>query len=210
MEDYKIIHFQYLLLEWYKKNKRNFPWRYTYNPYYVLVSELMLQQTSANQVIDVYNNFVAEYSSMEALSKVDYEQVEKYFYSLGLVYRARVLVEISKTMWDLYKGIPNDKNSLMSIKGIGDYICNAILCFGYNKAYAIVDTNVIRVFDKILDYRSRSATPHKDVNIWEFAQSILPKSDYVDYNYALLDFGAALKSNNQLEKEFVYMLNDQI
>ena len=202
MEDSEIAIFQSVLLEWYSRNKRTFPWRYTYNPYYVLVSEIMLQQTGAKQVVQVYNDFIDKYPTLRHLSEALYDDVLILFDRIGLRYRAERIINIAKEIMKSNTDIPSTREGLISIKGIGKYTCNAILCFGYSQPYAIVDTNVIRVFDRILDYKTRLQPPHTDKDIWKFAQSILPEKDFVDYNYALLDLGTALRNSNEVEKKF--------
>jgi len=112
---------------------------------------------------------------------------------LGLFYRADRLISISRQIIEMYNGvIPNKREELLAIRGIGNYTGNAILCFGYNKPYAIVDTNVIRVFERFFDFKSSSKRPHTDKKVWEFAQMLIPVNNYVDYNYGLLDFAAVV------------------
>jgi A/G-specific adenine glycosylase len=191
VEETQIVAFQVFLLDWYKENKRIFPWRYTFNPYKILISEVLLQQTNADNVVDPYNNIIEKYASLNELSNSDPVKLRELFKKIGLFYRADRLIEISEVIINQYSGIiPDKRDELMDIKGIGNYICNAILCFGYNKPYAVLDTNVIRIFKRVFGVESMKDRPRDDKKLWEFAQVILPEDCYVDYNYALLDFAA--------------------
>lgn len=186
-----IKEFQSKVLQYYLYHKRNFPWRYTFNPYKVLVSEILLQQTNVEKVIKPYCAIIEKYCSIQELGNAEIEFLRDLFKDLGLFYRADRLINISKQIIEKYGGIiPEKREDLIKIKGIGDYTCNAVLCFGYKKPYAIVDTNVIRVFERVLNFKSLKKRPHTDKKIWEFAQLLLPFDDFIDYNYGLLDFAA--------------------
>lgn len=188
-----IRNFHKYIYKWYFKNQRMFPWRYTYNPYKVLVSEILLQQTNAEKVVQPYNVIVKKYRSVYELADADIVFLKNIFKNLGLFYRADRLINISKQIIKKYEGIiPDKRQDLLSIKGIGNYISSAVLCFGYKKPYAIVDTNVIRVFERLFDFKSANKRPHTDKKVWQFAQAILPLENYVDYNYGLLDFAATV------------------
>lgn len=188
-----IENFQQYILNWYWSNGRKFPWRYTYDPYKVLVSEVLLQQTNAEKVIYTYNAIVEKYKSILELADADPAFLRDLFNKLGLFYRADRLISISRQIIEMYGGIiPEKRDDLLAVKGIGNYTSNAVLCFGYNKPYAIVDTNVIRVFEKVFGFKSSNKRPHTDKRVWDFAQMLIPLDNYVDYNYGLLDFGAVI------------------
>lgn len=193
ISDEELIMFQCFLLDWYDKNKRSFPWRYTYEPYKVLISETLLQQTNVEKVVEPYLKIVKAYKNIEQLENADSDFLRNVFKDIGLFYRADRLKQIAKEIVKHHnKIIPNNWPELIKIKGIGYYICSAILCFGYNKPYAVLDTNVIRMFDRLFDIKSDKKRPRDDIKLWEFAQSILPEDKYIDYNYAILDFGASI------------------
>lgn len=193
MECNKYEIFQNFIFEWYRKNGRIFPWRYTFDPYKVLVSEVLLQQTNAEKVVKPYNIIVENYKTVLELANADIIFLRNLFNELGLFYRADRLISISKQIMYFYNGkIPDKKEELLDIKGIGDYISSAVLCFGYNKPYAIVDTNIIRLFERIFNFRSSNKRPHTDREVWKFAQRLIPEINYVDYNYGLLDFASII------------------
>lgn len=191
MTDEEISIFQGILLVWYDRNMRSFPWRYIFNPYKVLISEVLLQQTNVEKVILPYYKIINQYKSIAELACADIKFLKDIFKYIGLFYRADRLINISKEIMNKYGGnIPNEWDQLIKIKGVGRYICSAVLCFGFNKPYAVLDTNVIRIFERVLGVESECTRPREDMKLWEFAQMLLPEEDYVDYNYALLDFAA--------------------
>lgn len=191
MTDEDIAVYHAVLLDWYDENKREFPWRYIFNPYKVFVSEILLQQTNVEKITVPYCILTEQYKDISELSHANIEFLREIFKEIGLFYRADRIISISKEIMNKYDGIiPNQRGKLIRIKGIGNYICNAILCFGYNEPYAVLDTNVIRIFERLLGVKSTCSRPREDKSLWEFAQMLLPKDDYVDYNYALLDFAS--------------------
>lgn len=191
IDEITIIEFQFLLLNWYKENMRHFPWRYTFDPYKVLISEILLQQTNVYQIVNSYNQLIDKYKTLLDLSNGDINFINSIFSNLGLHYRSERLLNIAKSIVEYHNGIiPVENDILLNIKGIGHYTAGAILCFGYNKPAPILDRNVIRIFKRIFGAESGKSKPHEDPQLLDFTSSLLPESDYVDYNYALLDFGA--------------------
>jgi A/G-specific adenine glycosylase len=185
--------FQTKILIWYSTNKRNFPWRYTYDPYKVMVSEILLQRTQAQQVIDPYNEILFRYKNIKNLSEAEEKDLLILIKNIGLHKRAAILKNISKEIVQKYSGIiPRKKDSLIKIKGIGNYTANSILCFGYNKPYGLIDTNISRIYIRFFDLTITTKRVHADKNLWNFAEGMIPSENYVDYNYALLDFGALI------------------
>lgn len=193
LSDEEITMFQSILLTWYYENKRDFPWRYTFEPYKVLVSEILLQQTNAEKVVESYLKIIEVYKDINSLANSDVNFLKQVFKDIGLFYRANRLKGIAEEITNYHKGaIPDKWEDLIRIKGIGCYICSAILCFGFNQPYAILDTNVIRVFERLLEVKSEKKRPRDDTKLWKFAQILVPENGYIDYNYAILDFGASV------------------
>ncbi|WP_242851491.1 A/G-specific adenine glycosylase [Clostridium sp. DMHC 10] len=155
VSDEEICMFQCFLLDWYDKNKRKFSWRYTFDPYKVLISEILLQQTNVEKIIEPYLNIIKAYKNIEELAECDTEFLKDIFKDIGLFYRADRLKDIAKDIVKYHnKTIPDSWDELIKIKGIGYYICSALLCFGFNKPYAVLDTNVIRIFKRVFDVKS--------------------------------------------------------
>lgn len=175
------------LLKWFSENQRDFPWRKTDNPYYILVAELMLQQTGANKVVGSYKQFIKKYPSIFICSKGQNPTMEKIFKPLGLPYRARVIKEISKEIVSKYnRKVPCQKEKLMAIKGIGEYIASAVMVMAFNSNTVVVDTNVRRIFKRLY------GNDLKDKEIAQIANGLLPNGKPKCFNLALLDFASLI------------------
>ena len=185
--------FTKLLLTWYKKNKRKLLWRQTKDPYKILVVEILLQRTDYKKIKKIYPIFIQKYPTIFNLYQAEDEDISELFNKIGLVSRAIRLKKIGNDIIYKYKGkIPNNKNDLISLCGVGNYISNAVLCFAYNKRVPIVDSNIIRLYGRVFNLKSLKSRPHTDKKIWDFAQKILPSFNYIEYNYALLDFSSKI------------------
>jgi A/G-specific adenine glycosylase len=182
------------IIQWYKKKGRDFPWRYNKDIYQVLVSELLLQKTDAPKVEAVFNDFFSAYKEIHDIYKAEIKDIEEKLLHLGLYkHRADRLKSIAQTIVENYSGeIPQNKEDLLKLKGVGEYISNAVLCFGYNEPEPIVDTNVIRIFNRLFKMQSSKKRPRNDKDIWKFAGELLPKKKIQDYNYGLLDFASLI------------------
>jgi len=145
------------ILEWGEKNLREFPWRYSENPYEILISEIMLQRTNAKQVATIYSDFIRKYPSFKALSTTPYEEIYNQLKSLGLTWRVKKLYSLSEIILSKYGGvIPKSREILKTLPGIGDYISGAYLINAYNKKVPLLDTNIVRVLSRVF------ALPQKD------------------------------------------------
>jgi DNA (cytosine-5)-methyltransferase 1 len=183
--------FRRCLLGWYRENKRDFPWRYSKDPYKIIISEILLQKTDAPKVLPVYRKFIKKYPNANSLQKAKLSDVKKLIESLGLLYRAERLISIGKVISASCKRtVPCSKKELLELKGLGQYAASAVRCFAFNKREAIVDNNVVRVMERVFGFRSNKNRPRDDMLLWKFAESLLPARKFEDYNYALLDFSA--------------------
>ena len=185
--------FRRKIIKWYKQNKRDFPWRVQRTPYKVFISEMLLQQTNAEKVIDPYLKITSDYESFLALSSADQKRLREVFEKVGLFYRSERLIRASKQIIDDHQGsLPADHEIIEGIYGVGDYICSSVLCFGFGKRYAVVDSNIIRILSRVFNVKSEKKRPRNDKLIWNAADQLLPKYNYIDFNYALLDFAAVI------------------
>src|SRR5512139_2293879 len=142
--------FRRLLLRWYRENGRDLPWRRTDDPYHILVSEVMLQQTQVERVLPKYAEWLGKYPSLESLASAPVEEVAKTWYPLGYNVRPRRLHAIARESVERYGGrLPSDGSTLLSFKGIGSYTAGAILSFAFRQAVPILDTNVARVLFRV-------------------------------------------------------------
>jgi len=183
-----------LLLEWWEKNKRDFPWRRSSDPYAVLIAELLLRKTTAKQVEKVYKAFLTRYPVPESLSTATEAEVEEFLRPLGMEHRrAKLLVELGKALVEKHRGsVPNSIEDLLQLPGVGAYTANTVLCFAYGKNAVIVDTNAVRVFQRVFGFRSKRRRPKDDHALWELARSIAPADRMREFNFAVIDFAHSI------------------
>jgi A/G-specific adenine glycosylase len=185
--------FRRRLLAWYRRNGRELPWRETRDPYRILVSEIMLQQTQVDRVLPKYHEWIARYPSLEALAAARPSQVAKTWYPLGYNIRPRRLHAIAREAVAKYGGLlPDDEAAIRSFKGIGDYTAGAIMSFAFGKRAAIVDTNVARVLYRVFVGRGDASSHAMKRHLWDVSRTLLPRRHVFDFNQALMDFGATM------------------
>ncbi|HYR45133.1 MAG TPA: A/G-specific adenine glycosylase, partial [Terriglobia bacterium] len=137
------------LVRWFEENQRPLPWRASYDPYHVWVSEVMLQQTQVETALPYYDRFIREFPSIEALSRANEERVLTLWAGLGYYRRAKNLMAAAREIVEKHGGnIPSDHQALLKLPGIGQYMAGAILSIAFNKPYAVVDGNVRRVLSR--------------------------------------------------------------
>ena len=181
--------FRSRLLAWYAKHKRDLPWRRTRDPYHILVSEIMLQQTQVDRVIPKYHEFLQQYPTLEALARAPRAEVKKRWYPLGYNIRPVHLHMVAREAVARYGGkLPDDPEMLQTFKGIGRYTAGAIASFAYGKPAPILDTNVKRVLGRV--FYGMDGRKVKERELWALAGDLLPRVRAYDFNQALMDFGA--------------------
>jgi A/G-specific adenine glycosylase len=186
--------FRLRLLRWYRRHGRDLPWRRTSDPYHILVSEIMLQQTQVDRVLPKYAEWLEKYPSLHALAAAPEHDVTQTWRPLGYNIRPRRLQSIAREAVARYHGkLPADEATLRSFKGIGQYTAGAIRSFAFRERAAILDTNVARVLFRVFvgkgDPKSHAMTKH----LWSLSAAVLPR-DVFDFNQALMDFGAMVCS----------------
>ena len=187
--------FRQRLLTWYRRHGRDLPWRKTTDPYSILVSEIMLQQTQVDRVLPKYVEWLAKYPSLPALAAAPEGEVTETWYPLGYNIRPRRLHAIARESVSRYGGsLPADEETLRSFKGIGAYTAGAIRSFAFGQRAAILDTNVARVLFRIFIGTGRARGHAMDRRLWEISRAVLPHRHVFDFNQALMDFGATLCS----------------
>lgn len=183
--------FRRRLLRWFAKHGRNFAWRKTKDPYIILLSEVLLQRTQAQQVASNFNNIVLQIPTLDMLYSSRYDDVSKALQPLGLAKRAETLISMAKVLIEQHAGeIPADPDQLRSLPGIGRYIASATACFAFAHRIPVVDTNVVRIFFRYFGITSKKKRPHEDRLVWKLAELLLPKRNTEAYNRALIDFAA--------------------
>jgi A/G-specific adenine glycosylase len=183
--------FQRQLLRWYATHRRDLPWRRTGDPYHILVSEIMLQQTQVDRVVPKYHEFLQRYPTFASLARARPGEVRRTWYPLGYNVRPSRLQGIARETLARYDGrLPDDAEALRRMPGIGRYTAGAILAFAYRRDAAVVDTNVRRVLGRVFLGHRRLARLRGQKAMWDLAEALLPPRRAYDYNQALMDFGA--------------------
>ena len=183
--------FQTRLLEWYTAHSRDLPWRRTRDPYRVLVSEIMLQQTQVDRVIPKYRQFLRRYPTLERLAQADPGAVRRLWYPLGYNARPFRLHQIAREAVASYGGrLPDRAQDLRQLPGVGRYTAGAVLAFAYGRDVAVLDTNVRRVLGRVFLGARRAARARGEKLYWDLAEALVPRGRGYDFNQALMDFGA--------------------
>jgi A/G-specific adenine glycosylase len=183
--------FRRQLLTWYRKHGRDLPWRKTDNPYHILVSEIMLQQTQVDRVLPKYYEWLERYPSFEALAAASENEVTAVWYPLGYNIRPKRLHSIAREAVSRFGGqLPCDQETLLSFKGIGRYTAGAIRSFAFRERAAIVDTNVARVLARVFLGRMQAKEAAMQRRLWHLSEALVPRRHVFDFNQALMDFGA--------------------
>jgi A/G-specific adenine glycosylase len=179
------------LLTWYRSIRRDLPWRRTKNPYYIWVSEVMLQQTQVDTVIPYYSRFITQFPTMEDLAFAEEESVLKLWEGLGYYSRARNLQAGVKEVVENYMGkLPTERSEILKIKGIGPYTSGAILSIAFNKSEPAVDGNVMRVLSRLFLIEDDIAKAKTRQIFEQLLYKLIPDNEASDFNQALMELGA--------------------
>jgi len=185
--------FRRTLLGWYRRKGRDLPWRRTSDPYHILVSEVMLQQTQVDRVVPKYHEWLVKYPSLEALASAAEDDVAETWRPLGYNIRPRRLHAIARESVARYGGrLPSDRETLLSFKGIGAYTAGAIRSFAFRERAAILDTNVARVLFRVFVRRGDPKAHAMRKHLWAVSEAVVPYKHVFDFNQALMDLGATV------------------
>jgi A/G-specific adenine glycosylase len=183
--------FRRKLLGWYRNHGRDLPWRRTSDPYHILVSEVMLQQTQVDRVLPKYHEWLEKYPSLAALASAPEKEVTATWRPLGYNIRPRRLHTIARESVARYGGeLPSDEETLLSFKGIGAYTAGAIRSFAFGQRAAILDTNVARVLFRVFVGRGDAKAHAMRKQLWAVSEALVPHKHVFDFNQALMDLGA--------------------
>jgi A/G-specific adenine glycosylase len=183
--------FRQRLLTWYRRHGRDLPWRKTDDPYHILVSEIMLQQTQVDRVLPKYSEWLNKYPSLHALADASEKDVTKTWYPLGYNIRPKRLQTIAREAVARYDGrLPSDEATLLSFKGIGAYTAGAIRSFAFRQRAAILDTNVARVLFRVFISKGDPKGHAMKRQLWQISEALVPVRHAFDFNQALMDLGA--------------------
>ena len=202
------------LLIWYRKNKRKLPWRLkknAKNPYYVWISEIMLQQTNVSTVINYYKKFIFNWPTVHSLSKSKLDKILFVWQGLGYYTRAANLHKTAKIICSKYDGkIPNTYNALIQLPGIGEYTANAIMSIAYNKKTIGIDVNINRIISRLYNLNLNN-----NKEITKRLYKLLPNKKCGDFMQALMDVGAKICKKQNVDclicplKKYCYFYNQK-
>ncbi len=185
----KKIKFNDILFTWHKKNYRDMPWRETSDPYKILISEIMLQQTQVERVRVKYVEFLKKFPNVRTLAQASLGEVLSVWSGLGYNRRAKYLHECAKNIVVEYGGkFPNDFEKLKKLPGIGISTAGALLAFSFGQETPMIDTNIRRILTRT--FFNLEAQLPSDKALYAFAQTLIPKGKGRVWNYAMLDLGA--------------------
>jgi len=178
------------LTVWFEENQRSLPWRSSYDPYHVWISEVMLQQTQVETVVPYFERWMAALPSVSALAEADEQTVLNLWAGLGYYSRARNLMAAAKLIESDHNGsLPADYEALRSLPGIGQYTAGAILSIAFNKAYPVVDGNVRRVLSRVYGWEEDSPK-----RLWDAAAMLVQRAKPRLINQAIMELGATVCS----------------
>jgi A/G-specific adenine glycosylase len=184
--------FRNKVIRWFNKNKRDYPWRETHDPFRVLIAEMMLRRTKADQVKQVYDRLFAEYPGIEAMAKARDEELEQILYPLGLKWRTPAFGLVAREVQAKYRcRIPEEREELTTLPGVGEYVAGAVLSIAYGKKEWIVDSNIVRLFKRYFGIKT-SKEGRRDKHVVELAKAYVSGKDPRKANLALLDFAALM------------------
>ncbi|HZR06775.1 MAG TPA: A/G-specific adenine glycosylase [Candidatus Udaeobacter sp.] len=183
--------FRRSLLAWFRRHGRDLPWRKTRNPYAILVSEFMLQQTQVVTVIPYYNKWLRRFPDFASVSCASQNDVLHAWQGLGYYNRARNLRAAARIVQDQHRGIlPDDIPAIRKLPGVGRYIANAVATFSFDQPVPIVEANSSRVLARLLDMRAPIDSAIGREKLWAHAARLVPRRNAAGFNSALIDLGA--------------------
>ena len=178
------------LVDWFHANGRDYPWRRTTDPWAILVSEIMLQQTTIPTVLGRYADWMHRFPTPQALASATEEEALRSWEGLGYYRRVRSLRAAAQAIMERHGGeFPTEEAGIRALPGIGDYTAGAVMSFAFNKPAPLVDANVARVFSRLCDSRTPVDSPAGRKEQWQLAEQMLHRTDPRAYNSALMELG---------------------
>lgn len=182
--------FRKILLRWYRRNGRTFPWRENCQPFHLLVAEMMLQRTKAEQVVPVFLNALERYPTPVDLAEAPLSELKVLLQPLGLSWRHPKFKEMAIELVNRFKGkVPESRKLLTSLPGVGDYVAGAVLSIAFNKPEWVVDANIVRLFWRYFDVKT-SSEGRRDRHVIELANRYASGRRPKSATLAILDHAA--------------------
>jgi A/G-specific adenine glycosylase len=183
--------FKLLIIDWYRQNKRDLPWRETIDPFKIWLSEVILQQTRVDQGLPYYLKFIDNFPDIHSLAKADEQLVLNLWQGLGYYSRGRNLHHTAKFISNELNGkFPGNSKELQRLKGIGPYTAAAIASFCFNEIIPVIDGNVSRVISRVFDISTPINSLEGETEIKALADELIDKNDPAIFNQAIMEFGA--------------------
>ena len=190
--DCRITMFRKNVLEWSRKSGRSFPWRVRSEPYRVLVAELMLRRTRAEQVVPVYEAFLDRFPDPSSLASAREEDVHDCLRPLGLAWRVPAFRLMARRLVQEYGGdVPRERTALLSLPGVGEYVARAVRCVAFDESEVLVDTNTVRVAGRYFGIEVHPES-RRSKSVQEAVAQLVDHSRPRTSNLALLDFAAKI------------------
>jgi len=187
------LRFRRRLLAWYAGHQRDLPWRRTRDPYAILVSEIMLQQTQVARVEDYWTRFVGRYPTVADLAAASADAVHESWAGLGYYARARNLHAAARAVVRDHDGaLPSSPDALRKLPGIGRYTAAAVASIAFGADVGTVDTNVARVLGRVFRLRGAVKSAARAKRTWRLVDALVPAGRAGDWNQALMDLGATI------------------
>lgn len=175
------------LVAWGQDYFRPFPWRLTEDPYHILMAEVMLHRTQAPQVVPVYLSFLAQYSTISASAQATKQDLHAILYALGLRWRIDLVYEMISDLVSRFDGrVPQEKDDLLSLPGVSQYIAGAVRCFTWNLPEPLIDTNTVRVVGRLFGLKVKDSS-RRDRCFGDLVAGLVDREAPRAYNYSLLD-----------------------
>jgi len=182
--------FRSKIIRWFNKNGRAYPWRETRDPFRVLIAEMMLRRTKADQVKKVYEQLFKEYPDVGVLANAGNKKLEQILYPLGLKWRTPAFSSVAREIGKKYQWkVPETREELTALPGVGEYVAGAVLSVAYNKKEWIVDSNIVRLFRRYFGIKT-SKEGRRDKHVVEMAKIYASGRNPRKANLAILDFAA--------------------
>jgi A/G-specific adenine glycosylase len=179
------------LLDWFSRHQRDLPWRRTYSPYHVWISEIMLQQTQMNRAVEYFNRWIARFPDVKSLAEASQDEVLKLWEGLGYYSRARNLHKTARIVTNEHGGVlPSSPEALSALPGVGPYTSRAIASIAFGRDVCAVDVNVERVLSRLYDIALSVKSRQARDEIERHGAGLLPAGRARDFNQALMEFGS--------------------
>jgi len=182
---------QHNLLDWFHENARDLPWRKSYDPYQVWISEIMLQQTQMDRVVVYYNRWISRFPDLESITRASEEEVLKLWEGLGYYSRAHNIIKTANILFNEFDAkLPANHIELIALPGIGPYTAGAVMSIAFNQEYPLVDANIERVFARLFNISKPVKDKETHKFIWQKSRKLIPQGKAREFNQALMELGA--------------------